>query len=125
MGIDRHVKEILVDPLLRRDLSIPVDDFELDTDSGPMSLGAKITLEEGDPRFRLELRDPKGRDLMKLFPWRSPMSASEFLTARGTVGNQLEVRLTGIQPPHRGTTNPIGSVRSSTAVTRFTRIELV
>ncbi len=125
MGIDRHVKEILVDPLLRRDLSIPVDDFELDTESGPMSLGAKITLEEGDPRFRLELRDPKGRDLMKLFPWRSPMSASEFLTARGTVGNQLEVRLTGIQPPHRGTTNPIGSVRSSTAVTRFTRIELV
>jgi hypothetical protein len=124
MPINPKVRKLLVDPLLRRDLSIVVDDFELEVESGPISLGTRITLEEGDYRFRLELRDPQGRDLMKLFPWRSPMSATEFFNGRGTIGNELEVRLVGVQPPCQSTTKPIGVVRASTAVTHFARIEL-
>lgn len=124
MPTDKNVRKLLVDPLLRRDLSIVVNDFELEAESGPISLGARITLEEGDSRFRLELRDPQGRDLMKLFPWRSPMSATEFFSGRGTIGNELEVRLVGVQPPCQSTIKPIGVVRASTAVTHFARIEL-
>lgn len=124
MGINKHVNELLLDPLLRRDLSIAVDDFELQCESGAIPFGARITLEKGDPRFRLELRDPEGRDLMALFPWKNGMSVDEFSTGTGTIGNQLRVRLTGIQPPHQCTTSSIGAVASSTAVTHFARIEL-
>lgn len=124
MGIDRHVNKWLLEPLLRRDLSITVDDFELEGVSGAIPLGARVTLEEGGSRFRLELRDPEGRDLMKLFPWKNGMSAEDFFTGTGTVGNQLRVQLTGIQPPHQCTTSSIGAVTSSTAVTHFARIGL-
>lgn len=124
MGIDRHVNEWLLEPLLRRELSISVDDFALERESEAIPLGARITLEKGDSRFRLELRDPEGRDLMDLFPWRNGMSVDEFFTGTGTIGNQLRVRLTGIQPPHQGTNSSIGAVASSMAVTHFARIEL-
>lgn len=124
MQIDQNVNDILLAPLLRRNLSITVDDFNLLTSTGPVPLSAQVVCETGDCEFRLELRDGQGRDLSSFFTTKKTFGSSDLQSGSGTVGGKVRVQVSGIRPPHSSTTSPIAAVRDSSASTHFERIEI-
>lgn len=122
MQIDSTVRDLLLDPLLRKELSVEIDEFELVSTDGPLSLDATLQCDRGN--LRISLRDPQGRKLADLFPQGREFGSEDTTTATGNLGGQFPVRITGIWPPATSTTRPIGAGSTSSAEVLVERIEI-
>lgn len=122
MHIEDSVRKLLLDPSLDGTLSLPIDDFVLNTADGPICLAATLKIDDGKKRYRIEVRDSEGRDLRSFFTDKNQVKAEDTLSASGILGNKLRVEFQRIWPPSTSTTQPIGDVKSSSAVLEPSKI---
>ncbi|MCU0794614.1 MAG: hypothetical protein MUF31_01625 [Akkermansiaceae bacterium] len=122
MFIQDSIRELLLDPILDETLSLPVDDFVLNTADGSIALGASLRMAPDGDGLQLDLRDSAGRDLRSFFASGFRIQEKDSLNASGVLGNKLRVDFCKIWPPHISTTRPIGEVHASSAVVQLERL---
>ncbi|MEY3894655.1 MAG: hypothetical protein RLZZ214_174 [Verrucomicrobiota bacterium] len=116
MFIEDDIRKLLLDPTLDGTLSLPVDDFILNTADGPVHLAATLKIDTEGERYRLEVRDSEGRDMRSFFTDKTKYKEEDTLSASGVLGNRLRVEFQKIWPPSFSTTRPIGDVNASSAI---------
>lgn len=124
MQIHSDVRKVLVDPVLRRNLSAAVDDFVLDTADGPIPLIASIRCEGDADEIRLELRDSEARDLRKFFPAKNHFGRGDTLSATGTLAGKLRIKLVEIWPPAKTCSTHTRTLQTSSATVKVSQIEV-
>ena len=115
MYIDDKLRELLISPTLNGELSIPVDEFFLETANGPVPLAATLQISTDGDEFLLDVRDREGRNLRGFFTAKKKVSSEDVLKASGVIGCKLRVEFRKIWPPCSSTTRPIGDIQSSSA----------
>lgn len=116
MYIDEKLRELLISPTLNGALSIPVDEFFLETENGPVALAATLQISADGDGFLLDVRDSEGRNLSGFFTTKKKVSPEDALKATGVIGNMLRVEFRKIWPPCSSTIRPIGDVQASSAI---------
>lgn len=116
MYIEDHVRNLLLDPTLDGTLSLPIDDFILNTADGHIHLAATLKIDPERSRYQVEVRDSEGRDLRSFFTKSNKVTEEDTLNATGVLGNKLRVEFRKIWPPCTSTMRPIGDVNYSSAV---------
>jgi hypothetical protein len=114
MQINSNIRELLLEPMLKGQLLVEVDEFVLETADGPVELAATMRCDEGD-RIRVDIRDREGRDLSGFFPKKTEFTKEDTLAAKGTIGGKVRIRIEGIWPPSNWSHPIVGVVATTTA----------
>lgn len=122
MYIEDDVKKFLLDPSLDKTLSLPIDDFVLNSAAGSVRLAATLKIDPEGNRYEVEVRDSEGRDLQSFFTPTNRVREEDTLDASGVLGNKLRVEFRKIWPPCSSTVQVIGDLKNSSAILKPEKI---